>query len=414
MKVFCIELDYDFMDNSFINYLTEGFKKLQEELSILIDVDIELYGEFEVETNKSVTYKLVVEEVKRKFAERTEWVFTYLHLSKLLSVAIACYVFYSVHRFRVKYLNDVEYQNRYLLKTLNDLDEVRTERGETSVFPLNYSEERRFIVVTSLHITLYETIQVIRGVITLCFPLFYVSCIVFGDFLLYIILKATVTNTKDVVVDSPPVLSVNVGGEGFVTDWMNSITKTFVPLVNGFDVEFDECAPKPHLPDEERAIGLALLFVFCFLQDLIYPFAARTMHLIMEHYYPDETRQRMAWLLNDILRRRRTMFTMIAERLSTQYSEDNSDPVPFFVWIRSELGDFWICRWIMKGDKEVFCLNCGKSLAKEKPNEGYFKCPTLECSGIYCRQCITQLQWVCILCKKDIKAQTERLWAGVV
>lgn len=410
LEIFCIKLDYDFLDLHFVDYLEEGFKALLEELKTFVDVDVSIDGDFKVVTNKTKSYEKIRDDVLREFALRTDHVFTYLELTKIVSIAFSFYLFFSVYRFRHQYLTKLHYQNRYLLRSINEINEIRMERGAPSVFPLNFEEQRHFIVIYSWRVTYWEVMQAIRGIADVAGPCFYVFCIVFGDYALYyLLLLITEESAKNAVV-TPPVLKVDIQGEGFAAQFMHSLVDTFEPIVNGFDIDFGVCAPRPHQPDEGRLITLVGLCLFCLLQSILYPFAARVMHLTMARYYVEETRQRMVWLYNDILRRRKTLQMIVFERFKGKYGEKGADPIPIMAWLRSEWGDYWVCQWCLGGGAESavdFCVNCGKTLAGAKETVGFFKCPTYGCSAVYCRDCIRQLNWVCILCKKNVNVRAN-------
>lgn len=430
LEIFCIELDYEFLDLHFVEYLEEGFKALLDELKLFVDVDIEIDVDFEVTTNKTKSYEKIRQDVAKEFADRTDEVLSFFSASQLVSTTLSLYLFYSVYSFRYNYLTKLHFQNRYLLRSLIEINELRVARGQPSVFPLNFAERRRFIVIYSWRVTYWEVIQALQSLLTDVGPCFYVFCVALGDYALYYLLVVITEESRGANMDVEPVIKVEIKGEGFAADFMHSLVDTFVPIVNGFQIDFGVCAPQPHQPDEERMVTLFLLCIFCLLQGILYPFAARFMHLIMEQYYEEETRQRMAWLYNDIIRRRRTLQMIVREKILGRYEgEEGADPIPVMEWVRSQLRDYSICRYLLLclGDEDdeagvgsKFCINCAKRLAarrsgrgeEEERKVGYFKCPAYECSGIYCGDCIRQLNWVCILCKKNVYVPAAAAAAG--
>lgn len=410
LEVFCIELNYTFLDVYFVEHLQKGFERLQKELMTFVDVDVGIDGDFAVKTNASKTYAKVVEDVKRQFNARTETLFVFLESAKILSLLFSFYLFFTVYRFKHKYLNEVEYQNRYLLKSFKEINNLRVSDGESSVFPLNYEEERHFIVIYSWRLTYWEVMQAIHGIADVVCSCFYVFCILFGDYALYYLMLVITQSSRDTNIQQQTVMHVQVTGQGFVADYMRSVVGAFAPILNDFKIDFGVCAPQPHHPDTERVIVLILLCLVCLLQSIVYPFAARFMHLVMARYYVDETRQRMIWLYHDIIRRRKTWQLIIQERLSGTFGEDAKDPIPIIGWLRSQLGACWIGHWFLSEGglpNEEFCTHCGKSLAGARERVGYFKCPTYGCAAVYCRRCIKQLKWVCILCKKNVNVRTN-------
>lgn len=422
LSIFCIELNYDFLDLQFVEDLQRGLKALLAELKTLVDVDVDIDGDFKVVTNMTRTYDSIREEVTKQFKSRTDNISMFLDVTQIISILLSFYLFYSVYKFRHHYLTKLHFQNRYLLRSLLEINELRVARGEPSVFPLNNAEEHRFIVIYSWRVTYWEVIQAIRGILNVMGPCFYVFCIAFGDYSLYYLLLVITEESRNTTLNAPPVLQVQVDGEGFVADFMHSIIGTFEPIVNGFSVDFGVCAPKPHRPNEGRMITLLLICLFCLLQGIVYPFAARIMHLIMERYYVEETRHRMAWLYNDIMRRRKTLQMIIFEKYSGKYGARGAESSTTIVdWLRSHWGAYWLCQLCLGteggGGRREFCINCAKSLAGARAKVGYFKCPTYGCSAVYCHDCIRQLNWVCILCKKNVNVHANyadlRLVEGV-
>lgn len=430
LEVFCIDLDFNFLDLHFVEYLEQGFRDLHREISNFVDVDVEIDGHFEVITNKTKTYPHIRDEVAAAFNSRTDRVFGILEATKILSILLSFYLFFSVYQFRHNYLTHLNYQNRYLLRSIHEINDIRMARGEPSVFPLNYAEERRFTVIYSWRVTYWELIQALRGIADVMWPCFYVACLLLAQYTLYYLLLVITQASDRTSVTTPPVVTVDIEGEGFVADFMHSIVGTYEPIINGFDIDFGVCAPHPHRPDDDRLILLLFLCSFCLVQSVVYPFAARAMHLTMERYYKEETRRRMAWLYNEILRRRKTLQMMVYERMSGKYRlKDVEDPVPIMAWLRSQLGDHWLCQWCFSGgaaaEGEQFCVNCGRALGgsrrrleeEENKNKVAAKCPSYRCPAIYCADCIRQLNGVCILCKKNVRVRVNyaglRLEVGV-
>lgn len=407
LDIFCIKLDFDFIDNQFIEFLEKGFEALLEELNKMIDAEVRVDGDFDVITNKSKSYEELRKEVKHNFSGRTKNIFVFFEISKVISIVFSFYLFYTIYRFKYKYLTEMRFQNRYLLKSLKEINNNRVERGEASLFPLNYTEQQRFIVIHSWRITYWEVIQALHGIAEVILPCFYVLCIVFGDYALYYLLRVINEGSRATSGDTPSVLTVDIGGDGFVADFMETIVATFMPIINGLDIDFGVCAPKPRSPNFNATAWLLFLCFVCLLQAALYPYAARAQHLIMESFYPAETRLRMAWLYNDILRRRKTLSMVIAQRMAGNARFDTGDPIPVIEWLRSQWGGSWLCRWLLQDTKGQYCINCAQSLVGLKLNEGYFKCLTYGCSGIYCKKCSAQLKWTCIVCKATMERRVN-------
>lgn len=411
LNVFCIELDFDFLDLHFVDYLQKGFGALLAELRTFADVEVDVDGDFEVVTNKSKSYAAIRDDVAAAFGQRTATVLHYLEATRLISILFSFYLFLAVYLFRHNYLTKVHYQNRYLLRTLVEINEVREAQGDSSIFPLNDDEQHRFIAIYSWQVTYWEVVQALRGIAEVMGPFFYVVCLAFGDYALYFVMLATAEASDEEGngggggegSSDPPTVSVIVEGEGFVANYMRSLIGTYEPIINGFNIDFGVCAPRPHAPNDDRLVLLLSLCFFMLVQSIVYPFAARVMHLIMERYYVEETRRRMAWLYNDIVRRRKTIQMLIYEKISGRYAGvgGSGESLPLLDYLQSQLGGYVVCQWLLGGigsrGEGEFCTNCARPL-----NDESVKCPTYGCAGIYCVACIQELEGICIVCKKNV------------
>jgi hypothetical protein len=79
------------------------------------------------------------------------------------------------------------------------------------------------------------------------------------------------------------------------------------------NVDFTPCLPTPQFPDFKKYRTIILLAASSWILLFIEPYALRLKNVIMEHYYPEITRDRTVWLYHEILRKR-TGFLKYARR----------------------------------------------------------------------------------------------------
>lgn len=102
----------------------------------------------------------------------------------------------------------------------------------------------------------------------------------------------------------PPYITVEVQGDGFVSEIFRGIVHAFEPIAQNYTVDSRTCLPHPRTPIYANyyliSMVALLAWIFLFLQ----PYGLRLRHTVMRLYYPDIARQRAVWLYDKILLKR--------------------------------------------------------------------------------------------------------------
>lgn len=399
LDLFCMDFDLSFMQFGFVEYLTSGFRYVTDEMGIIFDVNVTIDGDFEMVTNQSLSWDELKAAVIDDFVERTKFIFIGFNVAKMAALAFSFFIVLSTLYFKYRYLASVHYKNRYLTKTFHEIDEMNIEIHMTSIFPLNHKERSRYISLFSPRLTGWEVAILIKSLVIMLVPCVQVAAILVGDHALYNLLVLIAESSQSKNIEIPKVLNVNIKGSGMVADLMTSLFKLFDPIINGFKLDFGHCVPDPHPPNTAENVILICLAVSCLAAAIIQPYMLRMKHVVMERYFPFETRTRARWLYNDIKQKRTNMFQLVVAKFKTK-SEDNKH-ISCIDFLRAKTNDHFLCRSCLGFEKKETCASCAQPI-NMKNEESYYKCVTVTCLSLYCTACTTHLDKTCLVCQQKV------------
>lgn len=118
------------------------------------------------------------------------------------------------------------------------------------------------------------------------------------------------------------VLSVNVTGEGFVSDLCKEFVVSFMQITRTANIDPSVCMPHPHIPNFNQYRNIMLLLLSCWILIFLEPYGLRVRQLIMNIHYPKRSNERAAWLYNHILVRRINFIKFARRKMRKQFLKD--------------------------------------------------------------------------------------------
>ncbi|XP_039963970.1 DC-STAMP domain-containing protein 2 [Bactrocera tryoni] len=389
-----------FFDDSVLGTIMDKLREFTDEIKNMFDVTVTFEHDFSFSTvasrNLTDVSKAIMAEIHLRMANFF-LIFGFLDvIGGFLFVMVIIKALY----FKMKYLRQPDYDNRYLTKDFIEIDEQRKLTDQDRVLPLKRTEKHKYIWISSCRLTRREIFRLLRSMVFLFISTIQIFCICFADYCFYWLLAMIrFYGGMEANVEIPPYVVVDVKGEDFAAQIFRGIVEAFEPVNQKFNVDTTPCLPKPSVPNFRRYfdIGgiclLAWIFLFC------EPYGLRLRHLVMRVYYPVEARQRAAWLYNQILMKRMTFFKLLRRKARAKFkNEPQADPYTFLDWIRAKTSGFFLFRLIFGHRKSNTCILCGFPLKDDK-----VECSTPGCKAVYCQSCFNESNKMCCICKNPVE-----------
>lgn len=162
------------------------------------------------------------------------------------------------------------------------------------------------------------------------------------------------------------ILSVNVTGEGIIAEFCQELVKVSKPLMKVLNLDFKKCLPNPKIPNFEKYELIAVLLILAWIILLFEPFSSRFSNIIMDHYYPERSKDRTVWLYQNVLTKR-TSFLKFARKQSQRKLDGvrEARSRTCMEIFRAKFDNFWLCRKIFGYNREMCCVLCGSPQKNE-------------------------------------------------
>uniref|UniRef100_W8BV95 DC-STAMP domain-containing protein 2 n=2 Tax=Ceratitis capitata TaxID=7213 RepID=W8BV95_CERCA len=393
-----------FFDDSVLGTIMEKLKEFTEGIKNMFDASVTFDHDFTFSTVASKNLTDVGRDIMDEIHLRMRGFFLIFGWLDVVGGFLCIWVIIKALYFKMKYLRQPGYDNRYLTKDFLEIDEQRKLTEEERALPLKKMEKRKYIWITSCRLTRREVFRLMRSMLFLFITTVQIFCICFADYSFYWVLAMiTYYGSQTANIEVDPYIAVDVEGDGYVSDMLRGIVDAFEPFSQKYSIDATPCLPRPRRPNFRRylEIGgcclLAWIFLFC------EPYGLRLRHIVMRLYYPAEARQRAAWLYNEILMKRMTFLKLLRRKARAKFKHDpRADPYTFLDWLRAKTAGCFLCRFILGHRKGDTCLLCGFPLKGDR-----VECSTPGCKAVYCQSCFDESNKICCICKKPVEYGDE-------
>ncbi|XP_058828490.1 DC-STAMP domain-containing protein 2-like [Topomyia yanbarensis] len=405
-KLVCYSVKFiDFMCE-LIDFASDGIvkdieRKLQEyihNMKIMFSVKVDFDHAFAFKTNSSKTFSQITHEIKQEISAKSKSLFTLFNIFGVISsFCFLCVIIRSI-RYKMKYLTKDQFDNCYLSRDFEEIDGRRKTLGRETLLPLTRKERNRYINLTSASLTRKEQFRIARNAVFLFVSSVQILGLVSADYCLFwLLITIRHATLKQAGIETPPMVTLEVGGSGIIADMYRGIVGAFEPMVKHLGIlDPVQCAPEPRVPNLTRYLQICLILLFCWMCIVLEPYGLRVRQLIMRAYYPERARERAVWLYNDILLKRETFVKMVRRQLAFGRNGDTQEAVSWMDVIRAKTNRFWICRKILGDSKAKRCILCSTKLM----NDDLISCLRPGCPGVYCYECCLEAHYVCSICSE--------------
>lgn len=381
-----------------------AFAQIRRELEFNFSASVT----YDVRANGSRSLQEITQDIVSEVSSRIHF---FQQLGKPMAYAgfvLMMLSFIRAVQYRRKYLRDLSFDNIYITRMVEELDQQVTSRGGASVLPLTPREAKIFLTPLSFHLNAKEKRQVLQDVLSVLRHLVLGSLLVALDFLVFWLLdQVHHLVEEDVVARAPVRVTVAVNGTGYASDIFRDLVASFNILQQGnITVISRKCLLVPSEPDWTACFILGFLLGLALLLSLTRGFVQRCRRLICAHYYPERELERIHHLRQRILDQRRTLGIALrkaAARFRADQGEGGAGsglgklllPLP---------GGAHLCGLLAHLLFPASCLSCGEVLRTES---NMVACDVPQCPGRYCRPCFHSLGNTCMICVSPLTPELE-------
>ncbi|XP_017059462.2 uncharacterized protein LOC108100199 isoform X1 [Drosophila ficusphila] len=304
-------------------------------------------------------------------SERNKLFFIFLWLDLIVFVLLLTCLLQSVY-FWFRFLGNGSYENVFITKDFENLDERHYQENGSRALPLSSCEENQYVMINSLRLLPKEYSKRYHSGMFLVITGIQLFCICFVDYSLYSMLTFMSYHGHMTAGLQPPAYKqVIIKGGGQIGDLLREFVHAFEP--KAFKTNTQKCLPIPAKPKYLRYLWIFLLYLLAWFLVFWEPYGLRQRHRIMGHFYPKESRRRVYELHDTILKDRKTLFqTRIKQARLLNAFEDNKFKLPWF-----NSNKIWRLYWGRNSLIGRSCTVCNKPLNKTD----HYPCDLPNCRG---------------------------------
>ena len=329
--------------------------------------------------------------VQNDFQLATEHMHTcVMWLKRLFPVAVLLLV-YAAYAHVKRFMSDDVYDNNYVDSHFRSIDASRAQHGGKRLLPLKNYERMSLIDVTQSDLSAVEEKLYSVGLALLCAHLLLsVTCYMF-NFILYWILNSVARyGNPEPDVTGQAALDDVIRGDGAIASMLYVfLYDSHRGATYSFEGGDNKCLPVAHAPCISHLVAISVMYVIRTPTILLKAYLLRLRHSIMHYFYRKRGRARNVHLYNVILTQRTRMRRILQQRARVnEHLQKQREQISLCHRLASKCAP---CRVFMYDSPH--CVVCNAS-----PLDGLAICETEHCTGAYCTQCYTDLQYTCPLC----------------
>lgn len=361
---------------------------------------------FDVDANSSRSLQEITQDILEEVSSE-------LHIFQVLSrplayvgfILLACSFLRAV-QYRHRYLHDLNFDNIYITKQFEELDQVAS-RGGDSALPITCREGQTYIKPLSFQLTTQERRAALMGVASILRHMVMGSLLVALDFLVFWMLDHLHHQVKvDIVARAPVTVVVAVNGSGYASDIFRDLVASFNILQGGnITVISRKCLLEPSEPNYITCFILGFILGLALLLTLTRGFVQRSRRLICAYYHPEREQERIRFLRQKILDQRKTLGIALRKSAARIRADRGAAKEGFHLHaiLQRLPGGSHLSHLLALSS--VSCLSCGEVLTREE--DKMVACDVPQCPGLYCRPCFYILGNRCAVCVRPLTSEQE-------
>ncbi|XP_062550681.1 protein sneaky [Armigeres subalbatus] len=341
-----------------------------------------------------LTAKETSKQIRKEFERKKESFDMIVYIWEKFFALVILRVTLNALSYHQKYLKKIDFENHYISEYFIHIDQRRIYQGKVNILPLRRIERSHLVDLESASCTRLEFRKIIVQLLTLVLQSTSASVFVLLDALFFETLDIVSRNSRvEFKQEGHHDINVTVTGTGVIAMMVRR-------SVEGFKSQFrvdvltsnEECLPRPHKLDDWDLAKIYLLLLGVAVLVLNEAYINRLKRLICAWFYPKREKQRILYLYNRMLKRRKQLHRSLVEKLK-EYIRMMKYGATLDFLNRLQFYLPACCGWIRMVHKKS-CSLCGYNKAKTL-NE----CNNYNCFLAYCDECWQDVKQECLACK---------------
>ncbi|KAL9699417.1 hypothetical protein quinque_002858 [Culex quinquefasciatus] len=298
--------------------------------------------------------------------------------------------------YHQNYLKKIDFQNHYIGKHFLRIDSRRKRAGKVGVLPLRYLESPHYVDLDLVECSRTELKSILSYSISLIFMIIAVTFFVLVDNVFYKTLNIVAKNAQ-VEFEQQGYHDVNITviGSGLIAKMLRLSLEGFETQARlNTTSSIDQCLPNPSKLSSWIIAKIYLLFAAIVILTCYEAIINRLRRFICARFYPKREKQRVLYLYNQLLRRRKGYFKFLLDRmLQTLRRRKYSARLDFLNRLVFYYPTCFL--WI----KLLHRKSC--SICEVKKPKRFHDCISYKCFLTYCDECWHDLGETCPICAED-------------
>ncbi|XP_055606658.1 protein sneaky [Uranotaenia lowii] len=337
------------------------------------------------------TSKRVAQQFEQKKAKFDLIVFI---LNKMFSF-VFLKVILAALRYHQNYTGKIDFENFYITEYFRHVDQRRKKEGKLGLLPLRKIEASNMVNLKSKACKQMEIRKILVYLILLLLQTISATIFILMDHLFYETLHIVAERSRvDFTQEGFHDVNVTVSGDGLIARMVRrSVEGMNMEVKLNLITNNEECLPRPSKLEVWSFVQIYSLLLGIAILILNEAYVNRLRRLICAWFYPKRERQRVLFLYNRMLKRRKTLRQMLIQRMQEQIRRhrygstlDFLDRVIFFYPS--------CCGWL-KFVRKKACSICDSRGANH-----YNDCSSYDCFLTYCDDCWIDLGQTCLACQE--------------
>ncbi|XP_050303167.1 protein sneaky-like isoform X2 [Anthonomus grandis grandis] len=229
----------------------------------------------------------------------------------------------SCQDYEEKYLKDIEFDNIYLTKYFRKIDARRKQQDKPTLLPLKKMERLLIVDPKTLKPLKTERESILRETFILVLEMITASTFILLDRLFYEALDLIRRHAKiDYLTTGKHDLLLQIKGTGMIAALLRSLVKGFnVKKRIKIERSNEQCLPKPQKLAAAYIFKIYGVYFAIWSMMWIQAYTQRLRRLICSYYFRKREKQRVLFLYNETLKRRKALFLHMKKTLERKARE---------------------------------------------------------------------------------------------
>ena len=302
------------------------------------------------------------------------------------------------------YLTNDGYDNIYITKQFEEMDNEAKKNGRESVLPLTKLESDKYVNSLSFKLNSTELSYSKLGLIQVLLHFLFWLLVITFDYTLYNILSMVQEyGNIEIKMNSSSEVKIDVNGDGIMAEF-------YKILVNPYNLHnrvskthaIGPCLPHPQEPSSSTIPVFVILYIIALAIVLLRAYGMRLRRKVSAYYCPEQELARLDYLHKKIRHRRVGFLKFLRQQIKSAHKEEQvKNQLRFSSWLAF---NFPFIAQILPKKEKLECTSCGQrdtSFNKIQLTKCTGEKGGMKCGAVYCEECFTVLHETCPLCSTN-------------